>query len=457
MNSADTNSTRHLNFRDAVDSFLDERLRAKLDKLKEDDPKREQLHAQFQRETWIADAARRVSQIQAVTHSLKAIHPDAKGSNLYVQPSTLPRLQQVGSHALRESFADDVVGNAAALDVYKFLKLEAGGKSLLDALLATEPDALQALSDDPEQAGEWRDAFVGLIRRQDAQPASHALAKQLYWLTGDDPCQDIEYTLLAPLYATSLAHTVHARIQDARYGEANKAARSARREGKPHDGVLQEYPGLAVQKLGGTKPQNISQLNSERRGVNYLLASLPPNWQGRKNRLPAHAASVFDGLFGARPLVRNTLGTLRTFLQSNPPANVKTRWRRESLTRFLIDELTFMAGELQQGEPAGWTQDQSRFGGLARSEQLWLDPGRATLEEEQAFARDWLAMQWPADIGKRFANWLNSQLDHKLPMGEVEARHWQKELLAWDNAFAGQLRQLHPDIPATNKATETAS
>lgn len=455
MTSSSVGQSSPRRFHAVIDEFLRERLQSKLDKLKEDDPKREQLRTQFQREAWIADAARRVAQIQAVTHSLKAMHPDARGSNLYVEPAQLPQLPEVGSHVLQQSFSGDVVGNAAALDVHKFLKLEVGGKSLLDALLATEPGALQALSSDPEQASEWRSAFVSLIRPREARPASHTLAKQLYWLTGEDPCQDTDYTLLAPLYATSLAHAVHGRIQDARYGEANQAARSARGEGRAHDGVLQEYLDLAVQKLGGSHPKNISQLNQNRKGVNYLLASLPPNWQRRKNRLPVHATSVFDRLFGARGLVRDTLRILRDFLQSDPPANVKTRQRREDLTRLLIDELACMAGELQQGEPAGWTRDPDRFGNLTRSEQLWLDPGRAALDGEQAFARDWLAMQWPADIGQRFANWLNSQLDHKLPMGEVEARHWQDELLAWDSALAGQLRQLHPQIPATNETTET--
>lgn len=471
MSSAETRSIASLGFRDTVDAFLQERLqskldglKAKLDKLDADDPKREQLltrseqlRIQYQRQTWCSDAARRVVQIQAVTHSLKAVHPDARGSNLYVEPHQLPQLQEVGSHVLRDSFSSDVVGNAAALDVYKFLKLEAGGRSLLDAMLENDPAALKALSDDPVQAGEWRNAFVSLVQPRDVQPASHALAKQLYWLTGDDPGIDTDYLLLAPLHATSLAHAVYARIQEARFGEANKAARTARREGKMHNGVLQEYADLAVQKLGGTKPQNISQLNSERRGVNYLLTSSPPSWKSRKNRLPVKAASVFDRLFGARPSVRDTLRDLRDFLQSNPPANVRTRQRRESLIDFLIDELSCMAAELQQGEPAGWTRDHIRFGNLVRSEQLWLDPGRAALDGEEAFASDWLAIQWPADIGRYFANWLNSQLDRKLPMGEIEARHWHDELMAWDSTFAEQLRRLHPKIPTANEITETAS
>ena len=176
----------------------------------------------------------------------------------------------------------------------------------------------------------------------------HFSKEQLYWLTGNDACNDADYALLAPLYATSLAHAVHAQVQEDRYGETNKAARQARRERKVHDGVFHDYPGLAVQNMGGTKPQNISQLNSERRGMNYLLSSLPPQWQTSVVRLPVQAASVFDRLFIARPEVRHTVRALRQFLESDPQPNLATRQRREALLDTLLDELVSLAAELQR-------------------------------------------------------------------------------------------------------------
>ena len=283
-------------------------------------------------------------------------------------------------------------------------------------------------------------------------PSSHTLAKQLYWLTGSDACDDAHYTLLAPLYATSLAHAVHAQVQEDRFGEANKAARQARRERKMHDGVFHDYPGLAVQNMGGTKPQNISQLNSERRGVNYLLSSLPPKWQTSAVRLPVHAASVFDRLFIARPEVRRTVRALRVFLESNPDANLATRERREALLDTLVDELVSLAAELQQLLPPGWSQDDERFANLHRSEQLWLDPLRAEQPDEADFAREWLQLDWPAAVGQRFANWLNAQLRGKLPLGDAEARAWQKELLTDEDGFQQQLRALRQRLNHT--ATE---
>ncbi|MBO9641526.1 MAG: type I-F CRISPR-associated protein Csy1 [Pseudacidovorax sp.] len=435
-------------YRAAVGAFLQERLQAKLDKLKPDDPQRDEVTASFVRDVWLSNAAKRVEQIQAVTHSLKPIHPDARGTNLYVEPSALPSLSELGSHALGQHFVGDVVGNAAALDVYKLLKLEVNGRSLLAALLAQDADALAALHTDPAQAQALRDAFVSLTQPRAEGPSSHTLAKQLYWLTGSDACADADYTLLAPLYATSLAHAVHAQVQEDRFGDANKAARQARRERKAHDGVFHDYPGLAVQNMGGTKPQNISQLNSERRGMNYLLSSLPPRWEPSAVRMPVHAESVFDRLFIARPEVRRTLRALRQFLESEPDANLATRQRREALVDTLLDELVSLAAELQQLLPPGWTCDDERFAALDYHQQLWLDPLRAERPEEAQFASDWLWMDWPSAIGKAFANWLNDQLRGKLPVGDAEAREWKKVLLTDEDGFKQQLRELRDKLDA---------
>ncbi|MBX3659865.1 MAG: type I-F CRISPR-associated protein Csy1 [Ramlibacter sp.] len=438
------------NYREAIHAFLQERLHTKLEKLKPDEEgKRTELNAQHQHSAWLEDAARRVQQIQAVTHSLKPIHPDARGTNLYVEPRTLPPLAELGSHALGERFVGDVVGNAAALDVYKLLKLEVNGRSLLAALLAQEADALAALHTDPAQAQALRDAFVSLTQPRTEGPSSHTLAKQLYWLTGSDACDDAHYTLLAPLYATSLAHAVHAQLQEDRFGEANKAARQARRERKMHKGVFHDYPCLAVQNMGGSNKQNLGLLNVARGGKNYLLSSLPPQWKASTVRLPAHATSVFDRLFIARPEVRRAVRALRVFLESDPDANLATRERREELLDALVDELVSLAAELQQILPPGWSRDDERFADLHRSEQLWLDPLRAEQPDEADFARDWLQMDWPAAVGQRFANWLNAQLRGKLPVGDAEARAWQKELLTDEDGFQQQLRALRQRLDRT--------
>lgn len=437
----DRNSDRKKLLRIAIEQFLHERRDTKREKLSVDDPKYETLTAQFTRETWLEDAARRVSQIQAVTHTLKAIHPDARGTNLYRAPSDLPQHQLIGSHALGADFSTDVVGNAAALDVYKFLKIEFEQRPLLDWMLDGDQDIKSALSDDQQKAAAWMEAFTGLVRPR-GDPASHTRAKQIYWLVGEDPGLDEHYNLLAPLYPSSLAHRVHNSINETRFGEEAKDARTARREGRDHPTGYAEYPDLAIQKMGGTKPQNISQLNSERGGNNYLLGSLPPTWKTRTIRNPWYVDSVLPH-FGRRPMVRDVITRLRKFLESDPPPNNATRARRDELTDTLIDELVFFAGELHEHLPEGWSADTNCQ--LVESERLWLDPGRA--ESDSEFRTRWLTLDWPREIGQRFGNWLNGQLDGQLPVGDIELRHWRTELLC-DRTWVATLNRVRRQVDA---------
>lgn len=390
--------------------FLSQRLNDKLEKLPADDPKRHELLLQFIPTAWLDDAARRVGQIQAVTHSLKPIHPDAKGSSLFCDPGGLPARTEVGSHSLGAKFDTDVVGNAAALDVYKFLKLSIGGKSLLDLACARDADLAMALCEDGARAAQWLEAFAGLADPR-GKASSHTQAKQAYWLTGSDAHDDAHFHLLAPLYPTSLAHRVYQILQDDRFSDEAKASRAARKAGDHHDRPVREYSNLAIQKLGGTKPQNISQLNSERRGDNALLASLPPVWKSSEFRPILHSNSMFKA-FGQRKTVWQQARALRQFLASDPSPTVATRRQRSEWVDNLIDELIqFTAG--MHSLPAGWTEAADCQ--LPLAHRQWLDPESGESSNDDPTPQ----------VAEDFANWLNAQLRPPLPVGDPEFLVWR--------------------------------
>lgn len=416
MNQPDPMTVRGL--QGVMEDFLTARRDAKLEKLAPDDPKREALQEQFTLQTWLADAARRVSQIQAATHTVKAMHPDARGSSLYCQPHLLPDCGLVGSHVLGNGFTPDVIGNAAALDVNKFLTQEYQGKTLLAWMRDDEEAILAAFhAEDADVAHQWLHAFLGLVRTP-VSYASHTQAKQLYWLAGDDPCDDGQFHLLAPLYASALTHSVYSTIQDHRFGDDAKTAREARRSGKPCELTLHEYPNIVVQKLGGTKPQNISQLNSERKGVNYLLASCPPVWRSQPLRPPFGISSVFSRFERQRD-VKVLVRELKVLLESDSVRNNSTRTHRDELVSSILGELHQFA-ERYRSLPPGWSADP--LCRLAEQEQCWLDPLRAV--RDGAFAEAWLQSDWQDKIQRHFGNWLNAALDDKLPLGDVEHTYW---------------------------------
>lgn len=415
-------------FHSTIATFINDRKEAKL-KGSED----LEAAGKYDYATWLADAARRVAQIQAVTHVLKATHPDARGSSLHVNPQTLPQHSEIGSHLLGDGYADDIVGNAAALDVYKFLKLEVEGRRLLYWLQDNDADLLLALSADPATAHEWASAFKSLIRPATSL-SSHVLAKQVYWCTSGEPADDAGFHLLQPLFPSSFAHAVHQDINDARFGEINKIARQARRDGKPHDSLYRDYRHLVARKLGGTKPQNISQLNSERGGVNYLLASKPPQWKQKQSHNLLHIETVFDR-FKYHGTVKDELKALCLLLKNDPPKIKPTRAAREDIEQALGQSLAEFGLVTRERFEPGWTRHPDCK--LALCEQLWLDPERRNLEpredhqeEDLAFiaAFDW--NDWPAQVAHRFAQWLNAILrEQGLPVGDTEQKHWARQAI----------------------------
>ncbi|WP_370278380.1 type I-F CRISPR-associated protein Csy1 [Pontibacterium sp.] len=406
--------------RQLMEGFIQERLQSKLKKLTPDDPKYQKLQEQYQYDNWLADAARRVSQLQVVTHSLKAIHPDAKGTNLYAPPEQLHNHPFVGSHILQRDFNGDVVGNAAALDVYKFLRQEYNGTTLLNLALNGDVAFKAALSDDTEIAESLVHAFSS-ITEEKGETASHTRAKQLFWHSGDDCTDDSHYHLLAPLYATSLAHKVFQTINHARFSDESKSARAAYRDKMASDSPVHVYPELATQKLGGTKPQNISQLNSERGGNNYLLASLPPLWESREIRPPLNTSSAFFR-FSSRPAVRTGLKELIRLLSADTKSTMHVREHRDKLLDQLIGELILYTHETRQLEP-GWSSASECH--LPDVQKQWLDPHHYQPELPSSESA---VDTWPKEIADTFARWLNQKLKKSLQTGDPEHQYWQTQL-----------------------------
>ena len=432
-NDQPTRTSRSEVFRQTITTFINERRAAKLKGQSEGAAA--ETADKYDYSTWLADAARRVAQIQAVTHVLKATHPDARGSSLYVAPRTLPPHDEIGSHLLGQDYETDIVGNAAALDVYKFLKLDVEGRRLLDWLESDDADLLAALHEDPDTANRWAAAFKGLTRTAETL-ASHGLAKQVYWSVSGEPADDGGYHLLQPLFSSSLAHAVHQEINDARFGESNKETRQAWRDKKAHDGIYRDYRDLVARKLGGTKPQNISQLNSERGGINYLLASLPPQWNQDRPRQFLFIDSALQR-FRRYEGVNELLEALLALLTGNPGPTMETRIKRERIERALGQSLAAFGQATRQLFQPGWTRDAECR--LPLCERIWLDPERVELplleqeelrQEDEDFIAAFEWKDWPDEVAHRFGNWLqNILLQHQLPVGDIEHAHWARQAL----------------------------
>jgi CRISPR-associated protein Csy1 len=431
-------SSRSQKFRASIAAFIAARRDEKL-KGKENDAK---AAAKYEYNAWMNSAAERAHNLQSVTHVLKATHPSARGSNAYAVPVGMPTRSEIGTHSLGFDFVEDTaVTDARHLDIFTFLKQQFEGRRILDWIRDDDPDLRSGLHPDPSVADKWLSAFRGLTRR-DERPVSSVLAKQMYWLIGDDPADDSQYHLLQPLFASSLEQAVHVELTASLWGEPNKSARKSKWDGKPFDGVYRDYRDLAFRTLGGSNKQNVSQLNSERGGKNYLLASLPPNWKEQPFRLLHLDSSLdrFDWFEGVRSLVKE----LAEFLKSNPPQNMKTRIEREGIEQALGAYLPAFSEAVQAALGPGWTRNPDCK--LELCERLWLDPGRLELpirtdthshtKEDEDFNAEYDWGDWLNQVASRFANWINKQLRAAglTAVGDVEYRHWARQAIidaAW--------------------------
>jgi CRISPR-associated protein Csy1 len=407
--------------RDMVYSFINERLQLKLEKLEPDDPNIPKLKADHDPGVWLLDAAKRATQLKAVTHSVKPMHSDAKGSSVHA-PSKVEVTSAYVNTGCLSNYDLDVVGNAAALDVFKLLKRTVREVTVLQMAINGEPALHSALSDDPAIGEQIASAFATLTQAP-ARLATHSLAKQVYWPISSNVCDDQQFILLSPLYPTALMHTVFKTIQSDRFSDNAKAAREARKKGDASDDTIKEYVGLAVIELGGSKPQNISQLNSERGGRSYMLASLPPSWESKSLRPILNQESMFSA-FGRQRGVAKIIFEFRRFIKSQPPPIFETR---EAVSRY-VEELVslFMnfTGEMRQLDD-GWSLDLNCK--LSLEEKVWLDTEAVMRELESTKIK--LTQNVPEQICSKFALWLNDRLNTKeFPMGDDQSNQWARYL-----------------------------
>jgi CRISPR-associated protein Csy1 len=411
---------------------------AKVEQLEQ---KRRDEQEKFIPANWLTDAARRAGQLQLVTHAPKFTHSDAKASGLFATS------KQQGANAdgtlctaSIKKPAIDVIGNAAALDVGKLLQLSFDDKALIDYVGEGDVTPLSAIANNNELAKQWLAGFKLAISSENV--SSHKLSKQVYWPV-DDESEEQQYHLLAPLFASSLQHNIYQTINSIRFADIAKTAKDARRNKKASDVPVINIPDVAEQHFGGTKPQNISQLNSQRYGKGYLLDASAPKWQTIA-KPPLNVNTIFGGIFNYRAgrLGRN----LRFYLESvfERPSTIDIRDERAQRIDEIINQFFAYVSDVYEFE-AGWSADVECV--LPIAEKLLLDPRRQY--GDKIFAEHWQKKEWPGEIADGLAKWINRQLEgvkhksEKLAPGKVEYLQWRKLIERKISIFIDDIGQFY--------------
>nr|WP_243881873.1 type I-F CRISPR-associated protein Csy1 [Shewanella algae] len=246
--------------------------------------KQRECEQNFLLANWLPDAAKRAGQISIASHPCTFSHPSArKNKNGYVSSIIAKNKPSVDGFLRSGNVAvePDALGNAAALDVYKFLSLPMSDQRSLLVHIEQESELARQLLEVPTcDYQTLRDGFLKMIDSDQASVSSSKI-KQVYF-----PVAEGEYHLLSLLTHSGHLFELRKRLDAMRFGELVKEARECKKANRFHPEGYQEIFGLTTIGFGGTKPQNISVLNNQNAGKAHLLPSIPPNLTPREIRLP---------------------------------------------------------------------------------------------------------------------------------------------------------------------------
>ncbi len=238
----------------------------------------------FALHNWLPNAAKRAGQISISTHPCTFSHPSARKNKNDYATSVIASAEQRVDGFVRTGNVDvepDALGNAAALDVYKFLTLAMADEQSVLAHIEKETElAKTLLKQKNTNYPELRTGFLKMAEADDNAVTSSKI-KQVYFPLGDG-----EYHQLSLLTHSGLLFDLRKRLDDIRFSEATKEAREYKRNNKFLDRSFSEIYGLTTMGYGGTKPQNISVLNNQNAGKAHLLLSVPPALTPRNIRNP---------------------------------------------------------------------------------------------------------------------------------------------------------------------------
>ncbi len=151
--------------------------------------------------------------------------------------------------------------------------------------------------------------------------------------------------------------------------------------------------GLTQIGFGGSKPQNVSVLNSQNAGRAYLLASSPPKLEIRSIRLPKTDFFV-QCLY--RKNFQESFIQLHKFMQLEIN-NIDIRTAIHNIIQFVIDRILLEAFKIREHYPEGWSE-QDYYVSLPKLQRIWLDNMHQQHREDD--------QDWRNELAQDIARWI---------------------------------------------------
>jgi CRISPR-associated protein Csy1 len=349
----------------------------------------------------------------------KYTHPNTKVSILAKQSDIKPGYLYFSSFEsdLRDYNAD----NAANIPYPKTLEaLMPDGKTVREHLESNSLE-LKALADvDPKEFESWRTDFEKYKKESTQSDHTEEKIKQIFF-----PKDDGEYALLSLIPCSILIWELKNRVGNREWEVRNCDEKSKN--------VRKSFIKKIQYKYGGTKPQNISFINSEKGGNAIKLKSFPPFFE-RKYKLPIK--NFFNQLRVYIPRNNKTSGTfiwqlfdsLYRTLVSDPNA-LWARKKKQGILRAIIEHgVIAPAEDIRMNSDPGWSRKKA-YASLPVAQKKWLDP-----EGHNEPAEDILA--WQDIIAKQIARYIQSTFEKTIKFDS------HKQNIPFDEAFFNEVAQI---------------
>jgi CRISPR-associated protein Csy1 len=317
-------------------------------------------------QNWLPNAAKRAGQISLSTHPVTFSHPSARKNKNGYASSIIATADSSADGFLRTGNVQsepDALGNAAALDVYKFLTLVMEDGNTLFHHIQQDSELATQLLDIAGDVESLKQGFLAMVVANDEAITSSKI-KQVYFPVEQETQR---YHLLSLLSHSGHLFEMRKRLDRLRFSEETKAKRELKKNKQYSETGYQEIYNLTTIGYGGTKPQNISVLNNQNAGKAHLLLSVPPELSPRNTRLPSR--NFFADVLYPKPLQE----TFQAFhrLISADHNNINIRKGLDYRIEEYLDHLILKMWQVRKGFSE---QAYSRPADLPSYQKQWLFP-----------------------------------------------------------------------------------
>lgn len=372
----------------------------------------------FSLESWLPNAAKRAGQMSISTHPCTFSHPSSRKNKNGFVTSVIVNTSRKADGYLRSGNTNvetDALGNAAVLDVYKFLSIVTGdGGTVLEHIQQDSELGKSLLNIKTETYDNLKTGFMEMVLSDETLITSSKI-KQVYFPVNGG------YHQLSILTNSGMVFELRKRVDALRFSDTVKEGRELRRNNIYSESGYSEIYNITTIGYGGTKPQNVSVLSNQNGGKAHMLLSVPPMLEQREIKFPTKDFFIQNLHYYD---CKDILERLDNIFKIERDGQIPLEKIRMGRDRCLGDIFDMIFQKMMALREASTNQFWSETSRLPAWQKLWL----CEQYREQRIEQD----DWLDTLCKQIADWIGdaykSSTKHPVMLGEAE-RYYIKEYI----------------------------